>query len=44
MGGRTEGAVALIDRLKNELPSAMVLTGGQDAAAVGPEIRQLPTV
>ena len=42
MGGLEEGVAALIDQLKNELQSAMVLTGCPDAAAVRPDILRPP--
>jgi NAD(P)H-dependent flavin oxidoreductase YrpB (nitropropane dioxygenase family) len=42
MGGLAEGVTAYIDQLKNELQSAMVLTGCMDAAAVRTDILRPP--
>lgn len=42
MGGLAEGVAAYINELKNELQSAMVLTGCPDAAAVRPDILRPP--
>ena len=38
VGGGVEGVIAYIDQVKNELLSAMVLTGCADIASIGREI------
>lgn len=42
MGGLGDGVAAYINEMKNELQSAMVLTGCPDAAAVRPDILRPP--
>jgi 4-hydroxymandelate oxidase len=42
MGGLVEGVTTYIDQIKNELQSAMVLTGCPDVTAVRPDILRSP--
>ena len=44
MGGLAAGVTAYIDQIKNELQSAMVLTGCPDLAAIHPDILKPPAV